>query len=159
MLSRLKFIALLGLIAGPGLAFVGWKEKQKLATIEKDGVSVPGEIESGEVTQRKRSKTYKLTVGYKPQGASEVIHKEFKVKKAYVDQHVTDNAIQDSHAEVRYLPSDPQQAVLVGGSADDTGMLPVGGAWGLLGLLTGAFMVFRKKSPASGELPPPPPAA
>ncbi len=149
MLSRLKYVALLGILAGPVLAFMGWKEKQKLAVIEQDGVTVPAEIESGEMTKRKRTKTYKLTVGYKPQGASEVIHKEFTVKKAYVDMHVNDDTIKDTHAEVRYLPSDPQQAVLVGGSTDAAAMLPVGGAWGLIGLLTGAFMVFGRKSSAS----------
>lgn len=147
MLSRFKTIALLGILAGPVLAYIGWKEKAQLARIQSEGVTVPGIIEGGETRRGRRgSKSYKMDVSYQPQGGGNKIQKKFTVKSDYVTTHVANDEITNDKAEVRYLPSDPSQAIIVGGSTNSTAMLPIGGAWAAIGLLTGATVAFRKKT-------------
>lgn len=146
MLGRLKFIALLGIVIGPILAFMGWKEKGRLERIGAEGKTVQASIDGGSMRRGRRgSKTYSMDVTFTPEGGAP-IHQTFKVKKAYVDQHITNSAISDPTAEVRYLPSDPKQAIVVGGSDDDTAMLPVGAIWAVIGLVVGAMSVIRRSA-------------
>ena len=62
-MSRLKLASLIGLIGGPAFAFVGFKEKQKIENIEKNGVEMTGVPMSGNLKKGRRgAKTYTLTV-------------------------------------------------------------------------------------------------
>ena len=64
-MSRLKLASLIGLIGGPAFAFMGFKEKQKIENIEKNGVEVAGIPVSGNLKKGRRgAKTYTLKVEY-----------------------------------------------------------------------------------------------
>ena len=142
-MSRLKLASLIGLIGGPAFAFMGFKEKQKIENIEKNGVEVAGIPMSGNLKKGRRgAKTYTLNVEYLDnKGAPH--NKDFKVTGKFFESISTGEEITAETVPLKVLPDQPEQAIIVGGSDDDRYMLPVGiGAFVLGGI--GTAFAFRK---------------
>lgn len=143
-MNRLKWIAILGIIVGPCLAFFGMQESQKFARIEKEGVTVQGVIMKGESRSRKGSKSYKFDITYQPEGGASIT-KNFSVTNSFAQTKMDGNSITDPIAQVRYLPSDPQTAIVVNGTSNvGSGMMWAGIAWGIIGLITAFFSFVRR---------------
>ncbi len=145
--TKITIAAVIAILAGPLLSFVGYQEKQRLASLEKEGVTVPGIIEGGESKRRRRSKTYSFDVMFRGPNGSPVT-RSFKVTSSFFKAHASDNAITDPVVEVRYEPSKVSNSIIVGGSDDDTVMFPVGIAAFVAGAGTLGVMLTRKKAPA-----------
>lgn len=142
-MSRLKLIAVVALVAGPVVAFMGFKEKQRIEKIEKDGVEVAGVPMSGEMRKgRKGAKTYKIQVMY-PHGKGAATTKEFKVTRGYYESITSGDTFTVETVPVKLLADQPEEAIIVGGSDDDRALFPVGiGAFVLGGV--GTALMFRK---------------
>ena len=142
-MSRIKLVAIVALIAGPILAFMGFKERQRVEKIEKDGVELVGVPTSGLLKKgRKGAKTYKVTVEYlSPKGAPQT--KEFEVTRAFFESISSGDQITAETVPLKVLPDQPDQAIIVGGSSDDRAMFPVGIGAFVLGAAGTAF-AFRK---------------
>ena len=142
-MSRLKLAAIIGLLGGPAFAFIGFKEKQKIENIEKNGVEVSGFPASGELKKGRRgSKTYTLTVEY-PDSKGVARTGDFKVTREFFESISTGEAITADSVPMKVLADHPEQAIIVGGSTDDRFMFPFGiGAFVLGGI--GTFFSFRK---------------
>lgn len=142
-MSRLKLASLIGLIGGPAFAFVGFKEKQKVENIEKNGVEMTGVPMSGNLKKGRRgAKTYTLNVEYlDTKGAPH--SKDFKVTGEFFESISMGEEITADTVPLKVLPDQPEEAIIVGGSDDDRFMLPFGlGAFVLGGV--GTFFAFRK---------------
>ena len=122
---------------------MGFKEKQKIENIEKNGVEVAGIPVSGNLKKGRRgAKTYTLQVEYlDSKGAP---HSEnFKVTGKFFESISTGDEITADTVPLKVLPDQPDQAIIVGGSDDDRFMFPVGiGAFVLGGI--GTVFAFRK---------------
>ena len=141
-MSRLKLAAIIGLLGGPAFAFVGFKEKQKIENIEKNGVEVSGFPASGELKKGRRgSKTYSLTVEY-PDSKGAPCTGDFKVTREYFESICTGDSITAESVKMKVLPDQPKEAIIVGGSTDDRFMFPFGIGAFLLGGI-GTFFSFR----------------
>lgn len=142
-MSRLKLAALIGLIGGPAFAFVGFKEKQKIENIEKNGVEVAGIPMSGNLKKGRRgAKTYTLQVEYLD-GKGAPRSGDFKVTREFFESISTGDEITAETVPMKVLPDQPEQAIIVGGSDDDRFMFPVGiGAFVLGGI--GTAFAFRR---------------
>lgn len=142
-MSRLKLAAIIALVVGPCLAFVGFKEKQRVEKIEKNGVEVAGVPMGGEMRKgRKGAKTYKLQVIY-PDSKGGSKNKEFKVTREFFESISTGDQITAETVPVKLLAEQPDEAIIVNGSDDDRLMFPVGiGAFVLGG--AGTAFLFRK---------------
>ncbi len=147
--TKIKLVAIAAVLLGPYAAYEGYKDKQMLAEMDKSGITVPGEIMGGESGGRRRSKSYNFDVAYTPQGASGPIEKDFKVKSDFFKAHVSGDSISDPKVEVRYLPTNPQTAIVVGGSSDDAALFPIGIGAAVVGLLVAIFLFTRKEQPES----------
>lgn len=141
---RFKLIAILALVVGPIMAFLGFKEKQRIGKIESDGVEVVGVPIGGEMKKgRKGAKTYTITVMY-PDGKGAPLRKDFKVKRAYFESISEEDSITADTVPVKFLADQPDEAIIVGGSDDDRLMFPVGiGAFILGGV--GTIFMFRPR--------------
>lgn len=147
--TKIKIIAVVAALAGPFLTFQGHKDKENLAALEKDGVTVEATIEGGEWRKGKRgSRNYSFDVSYAPQAGAPQ-KKSFKVTSNFFNAHSTEEAITDPHCQVRYLPANPDNAIVVGGSTDDTWLFPAGLGATILGLLTAIYMFFMYKPAAA----------
>ena len=146
-MSRLKLAAIIALVVGPCLAFVGFKEKQRIEKIEKNGVEVAGVPMSGEMRKgRKGAKTYKLQVIY-PDTKGGSKNKEFKVTGDFYESISSGDQITADTVKVKVLADQPDEAIIVGGSDDDRIMFPIGlGAFVLGGI--GTVVLFRKPAAA-----------
>jgi hypothetical protein len=148
--SRLKLVAIVALVAGPAVAFMGFKEKQRVGKIEKDGVEVVGVPMGGEMRKgRKGAKTYKVTVDYptSADGKGTPKSKEFKVTKTFFESISSGDMITADTVKVKLLADNPDEAIIVGGSDDDQIMFPIGiGAFVLGGI--GTAVLFRKPAAA-----------
>ena len=122
---------------------MGFKEKQKIENIEKNGVEVAGIPMSGNLKKGRRgAKTYTLNVEYlDSKGAPR--SKDFKVTGEFFESISTGDEITADTVPLKVLPDQPDQAIIVGGSDDDRFMFPVGiGAFVLGGI--GTVFAFRK---------------
>lgn len=147
--TKMKIFSVLAVLGGPFAAFEGYSDKQRLAELEKSGVTVPGEITEGESSRRRKSTSYTFNVAYTPQGATAPVEKAFKVGSAFFKAHVSEDTISDPNVQVRYLTTKPDEAIIVGGSTDNTILFPAGIGAGVIGLLLGIFMFTRKEQPAA----------
>ena len=155
-MARLKLVAIVALVAGPIVAFIGFKEKQRIGKIEKDGVEVAGVPTGGEMHKgRKGAKTYKITVVYPaPVAAADAPKlpalpqsKEFKVTRKFFESISSGDQITVDTVKVKMLTDQPDEAFIVGGSDDDRIMFPIGlGAFVLGGI--GTVVLFRKPAAA-----------
>lgn len=142
--TKIKLFAVIAVIAGPFLTFTGHKDKERLAALEKDGVTVDGIIEGGEWRKGRRSSDYKLDVSYTPQNGTPT-QQTFKVSSTFFSAHASDTAVTDEAVKVRYLPSSIQDsAIIVGGSTDSTALFGVGIGAFVIGLVTMVGMFFFK---------------
>jgi hypothetical protein len=143
--TKIKLFAAIAIIAGPFITYNGHQEKERLARLEKEGVTVDGIIEGGEWSRGRRSKGYKFDVSYTPQNGAPV-KQTFKVTSNYFSAHASDTAVTDPVAKVRYLPSAIQDsAILVGGSTNFTAGFNLGIGVFVGGLLTLGIMFLLKK--------------
>ncbi|WP_395732652.1 DUF3592 domain-containing protein [Prosthecobacter sp.] len=141
--TKIKLFAAIAVIAGPFLTYSGHQEKERLARLEKEGVTVDGIIEGGEWKRGKNS-NYQFDVSYTPQSSAPV-KQTFKVTSNYFSAHASDTAVTDPVAKVRYLPSAIQDsAILVGGSTDFTAGFNLGIGAFVGGLLTMGIMYAGK---------------
>lgn len=150
--TKLKIIAVVAVIAAPFLTLEGQKEKQRLAALEKDGITVNGILEGGESRKSgKRSRSYSFDASFTPQGGTPIT-KSFKVKSTFFDSHTDDTSITIPEVQVRYLAASPQEsAIIVGGSTDNALLFEAGigvGAGGLILLI----VMFLIKKPAEASL-------
>ncbi len=144
--TKIKIAAVLAVILGPFLAYTGHQEKERLAKLEKEGVTVDGFIEGGDWKKGKGS-YYKFEVSYAPQNGAPT-KQTFKVTSDYFSAHASEatKMVTNPEAKVRYLPSDVQDsAILVGGSTDNTSLFVGGIAAFVIGLITLGVMFFLKK--------------
>ncbi|MBB5032472.1 DUF3592 domain-containing protein [Prosthecobacter vanneervenii] len=142
--SKIKVFAAIGVIAGPFLAYNGYQEQERLARLEKEGVTVGGFIEGGEWRKSRRSSSYKLDVSFTPKNGTPT-RQTFDVKSQFFSAHASDTAVTDPVVKVRYLPSSVQEsAVIEGGSTDTTFNYSFGIGAFVVGLLTLGIMSFFK---------------
>lgn len=143
-MSRLKLVALIALVGGPAFGYITHQETVRLQALEKEGETVPGVITGGELsTGRRGSKKFDFEVIYKTKKGDEV-KKTFRVYRAFAEKYVADKSLIRDDVEVRYLPKDPQNAILVGSSNHTPEMEYVGYGVGAVGLL-GTVALFRRK--------------
>lgn len=135
---RLILLAIVGIIAGPFLAYEGYTDRVLHKQLDKEGVEVSGVPTEGHSSGRRRSRTYKLTVTYPVKGGSPM-SKEFKVTKSYYASMGSEGAITVDKVPVKYLPSDPGKALIPGGSTDEQFLLWLGPIVCLGGI---AFLVY-----------------
>ena len=144
--TKIKIVAAIAVIAGPILTTLGYQEKERLAALEKDGITVPGVLEGGESKRSgKRSKSYNFDATFTPQGGSQVT-KTFKVTATFFSDRTDETSITNPDVEVRYLAADPTgSAIIVGGSTDDAALFPAGIGAFVVGLITLIVMFLRRK--------------
>jgi hypothetical protein len=117
-------------VAGIAGIVYGYTEQARVSEFDKDGVSVIGEIMQGEERSGRRGRrSYTFEITYQVEGRSYT--NQFSVTGDYFKQHVRGDEIgPNSAVELKYLPRDPNQAIVVGGSTD--------GVWALWAGLAGA---------------------
>ena len=141
--TKIKLFAAIAVIAGPFLTYNGHQEKERLARLEKDGVTVDGFIEGGK-WKRGKGSYHQFDVSYTPQN-SPPVKQTFKVTSTFFSAHATDTVTTDPAVKVRYLPSAVQDsAIIVGGSTDTTAMFGMGIGAFVGGLLTLGIMFVGK---------------
>lgn len=146
--TKIKIVAVIGVLVGPYMTFLGHQEKERLALLDKEGMTAPGEIVGGEwKTGRKRSKSYSFDVAFTPKDKPQLTQ-SYKVKANFFKEHASEETITQPAVEVRYLPSDPAKSILVNGSTDDTLFFPIGIVAFVIALPTLIFMFLRKPEAA-----------
>lgn len=142
--TKVKYLAVVGVLAGPILAYNGHQDQERLAALEKEGVTVDGFIEGGEWRKGRRSSSYQLDVSFTPKGGAHT-KQTFQVTSQFFSAHASDTAVTHPAVRVRYLPSSIQDsAILEGGSTDRTALYGVGIGAFVIGLLTLGVTYFFK---------------
>ena len=127
-------------VAGIAGIIYGYTEQARVSEFDKDGVSVMGEIWSGEERSGRRgSRSYTFEIAYKVSGRP--YSNKFSVNSKFFKEHVVGDEIgPNSEVELKYLPRDPNLAIVVGGSTDGIWALWAGlaaagiGLFGIVGL-------------------------
>jgi hypothetical protein len=142
--SKIKLFAVIAVIGGPFLTYNGHQEKERLAKLEQEGVTVDGFIEGGEWRKGRRSSSYKLDVSFTPQKGAPT-KQTFQVRSDFFSAHADNAKVTDPAVKVRYLPSNIQaSAIIVGGSTDATASFSMGiGAFAIGLLILGIMYLFK----------------
>ncbi len=100
--------------------------RKELAALEKDGVTVPGVIESAEKetsgSWRRRSTEYTVFASYITQAGAR--RAKFEVTSSFFEPRVSGSgqggtgAIVNPNVEIRYLPTNFKNSIIVGGSVN-----------------------------------------
>lgn len=138
----------LAIIGGIVITYLSGQDYMKQQRLEKEGVISEGIITSGESRKRRRSRSYDLQVTYFTQEGT-AHAKKFPVQSSYFNAHTDSHSITDPSCQVRYLPSDPNVAMIVGGSNDASHLLLLG--LGALAIGIGGVVYNLRKSPADGS--------
>ena len=142
--AQIKLIAAIAVIGGLFLTYNGHQEKERLAKLEKEGVTVEGFIEGGEWRNERLSRNCKLDVSIIPQKVVPV-KQTFQVTSPFFSAHANDTKVTHPVVQVRYLPSNIQgSAIIVGGSTDSTAFFSAGIGAFVIGLLTLGIMFLFK---------------
>ncbi len=133
-------------IGGPFIAWSGYSHRQLKSRMATDGTTVDAIVESGEEKSGRRgSRSYRVTVSYQAAGRS--IQKEMPVNGTFFKSISSGDSMTVDTVKLTYLNSDPDQAIIVGGTNDTSANLWIGGVMTVIGLVGGAFWA---KSLASG---------
>jgi len=131
----------IALLAGIGGIIYGFTEQTRVAEFDTDGVSVMGDIWSGEERSGRRgSRSYMFEIAYRVEGRQ--YSNKFSVTSKFFKAHVVGDEIgPNSEVELKYLPRDPNLAIVVGGSTDGiwalwAGLVAAGiGLFGTVGMI------------------------
>ena len=138
---------LFALIMGPVLTYKAYEEKQSNDRIAKEGIEVQGVPTEGHSQTGRRSSSYKLTVMYPTKGGKPVTH-EFKVTRDYFKSVSNDTTITVPTVPVKYLPSDPHSAIIVGGSDNNEIFLWIGPVLFVIGAVCLGNMLRKRAATA-----------
>ncbi len=107
----------------------GADARKELAALEKDGVMVPGIIESVEKetsgSWRRRKTQYTVFASYMTQAGAR--RGKFSVTGSFIEPRLSSSgqgdtgAIVNPNVEIRYVPSNFKNSIIVGGSVDKAG--------------------------------------
>lgn len=118
---QFKIGAFFVVLWGVYLASNGSGAGKQLATLEKKGVTVPGIIESAQKSGRRRSTEYTVVAAFATQ-SGEPRKSEFEVTPSFFESRTRGEgvrgAIVNPNVEIRYLPTNPKLAMIIGGSVN-----------------------------------------
>lgn len=137
---RAKIIAIVLLLAGPGIVVMGFIEGAKIAKIEKQGVEVDAIVTGGEETRRRKGgRSYKLDLSV-PNATKD--HR-IDVPKALYDESAIGAPI-----KIKQMPSEPDSFIVVGDD-DESWLMKL---MGVVMFVIGGIMVwwnFIRKAPSA----------
>lgn len=137
--------AVIALLVGIGFYINGADDQSEIENFEKNGVSVRGQIESGESHRTgRRSSSHNLTVNYTTKNGQDIKH-IFQVTSSFYKSIGSDGVVTQPMVDVVYLESDPNKAMIKGGSDYNPELRFVGPALSLGAL---GFLGFRIKKRA-----------
>jgi len=114
-----KIAAVFVVLWGVYLASSGSETGKQVALLEKKGVTVPGIIESAKKSGRRRSTEYTVVATFATQ-SGEPRKAEFEVTSSFFESRTSGQGmmgmIVNPNIEVRYLQTNPNVAMIVGGS-------------------------------------------
>lgn len=114
----LVWLGLVTGLAGPVLAVGAWLDEQRYAQLDAAGITVPAAIGMYEESSSWRGRrSFVLGVAYEQHDGRERRLK-LRVTEAFASTVVQGDKLVQSTCQVRYLPNDPDLAVVVGGSED-----------------------------------------
>lgn len=114
----LVWLGLVTGLAGPVLAVGAWLDEQRYAQLDAAGITVPAAIGMYEESSSWRGRrSCVLGVEYQQEDGRER-RRKLRVTEAFASTVVQGDRLVQSTCQVRYLPTDPDVAVVVGGGED-----------------------------------------
>ena len=144
----MKTYMIIALLLGGIFTVVACMDMAKQARLEKGGVTTDGEIMSGESRRSRRSTNYKFDIRYVPEGKSPIT-KSFSVTSSFFNQHTAGDSISNEMCQIRYMPDNPEDAIVVGGTSDMSWMLWPAAGVALVGLVGSGICLTRKATPVA----------
>ena len=137
-------------IGGPFIAWSGYSHRQLRSRLATEGTTVDATVVSGEERSGRRgSRSYEITVTY--QAGSRSLQKEMSVNGTFFQSISSGDSMTVDTVKLTYLNSDPDQAIIVGGTNDTSVNLWIGGVMTVIGLVGGAFWAKSLASSGPGD--------
>ncbi len=142
MLTKIRLPHLIIGIIAIGLICLGFLDKLRLDALDKEGVTVAGNIVTG-LRHPGRNTSYTLETVFTTQTGAQ-LRNHFTVSPQFFHSHMSDSVITDPSVQVRYQPSNTDNCILVGGSTDHVSLFP----FGCLVLVVAIFVMYTMRGKA-----------
>src|SRR5213593_2980886 len=125
---KLKFWAILALLAGPFILVMNYVETTEKKQIAREGIETVG-VPTAKITRRGRrgGRTYKLEVPYPVQGGGS------RTERISVSRELYEKAETQPILQMKYLARDPSKVIIVGEPIEKPEMYIFGGVVFALG--------------------------
>lgn len=153
LVSNIKWLLLIAIVAGPGWAFYSWTELEKIKRVAAEGVEVTALVDGGESRSGRRSGTSYTIHAIWP-GAGDIQHAEdINITSEYAHKIIQDDMLMIDTVQIKHIPDDSSAPVVVVDDipqlqADKDLMIMLGIGAGVIGLIGSAifFLGGRRKS-------------
>jgi hypothetical protein len=162
MRENIRIMSVIAIIAGLALAWVAHGRGQAWRKLEAEGIEVAGKVVRSSVTVKtgKRAGTkYWIYVEFRPEPGSTPRTDGFEVRESFFNTLISGEQIVRPDVKVKYLPGDPETAMIPGGSIPQGGiivvmmMLGIAGAGGVVFLISGLVGPKNTKKSLSNPAP------
>ena len=152
LVSQIKWLLLIAIVAGPGWAYYNWTELEKIKLVAADGAEVAAVIDGGESRSRRRSGTSYTIHAIWP-GEGNVQHAEdISISSEYAKKIIADDMLLIETAQIKYMSDGSGPTIVVDDipqqQADKQLMIWLGIGAGVIGAIASAifFFVGRRRS-------------
>lgn len=152
IVSNIKWLLLLAIVAGPGWAFFSYTELEKIKRVAAEGTEVTAIVDGGESRSGRRSGTSYTIHAIWP-GDGDVQHAEdVSITSEYAKKIIVDDMLLIDTVQIKYMKDDSGPVVVVDDipqlQADKDLMIYLGIGAGVVGLIGSAifFLVGRKRA-------------
>lgn len=152
IVSNIKWLLLLAIVAGPGWAFFSYTELEKIKRVAAEGTEVTAVVDGGESRSGRRSGTSYTIHAIWP-GDGDVQHAEdVSITSEYAKKIIDGDMLLIDTVQIKYMKDDSGPVVVVDDipqlQADKDLMIYLGIGAGVVGLIGSAifFLVGRKRA-------------
>lgn len=129
--GKLIVLLLACVLAGPGVAYLGWSNGQRHQDVNRRGIETIAAIEGGQKSTWKSVDTYSLNLAWKDQSGAERHAKDVALVGALSNKIIKDDQLLVGEVRIKYLADDasvePILVESIGDSQDDDKLLLYGG--------------------------------
>ncbi len=151
LVGKIRWLLLIAAVGGPGMAYLGWSDQNRIKEVEEKGVEAVASIEGATRRKGRRSGTsYSVNLAWKDQKGQVQKAEKISVSQAFAAQIIRDDKIVRDTLKIKYLPDELDASPVIVEDAqrqeeNDAFMMQAGLGAGALGIVGSGIMLLMRR--------------